>query len=49
MAHAWTPYEFYLSGALHHCGVNSFQLFHDGTLWRIIALSDTRRTEGCQP
>jgi hypothetical protein len=49
MAHAWTPYAFYLSGDLHHCGVNSFQLFHDGTAWRIIALSDTRRTEGCQP
>lgn len=49
MATAWTPYEFYLSGSLHHCGVNSFQLFHDGSSWRIIGLSDTRRTEGCMP
>lgn len=47
MAHAWTPYEFYLQGNFHHCGVNSFQLFHDGELWRIIYLVDTRRTSDC--
>jgi hypothetical protein len=47
MAHAWTPYEFYLQGKFHHCGVNSFQLFHDGDLWRIIYLVDTRRTRDC--
>ena len=48
MAHAWTPYEFYLHGAFHHCGVNSFQLFHDGEAWRIIYIIDTRRREGCR-
>ncbi len=48
MAHAWTPYEFYLRGAFHHCGVNSFQLFHDGEAWKIIYIIDTRRREGCQ-
>ncbi|MEJ2163003.1 MAG: hypothetical protein P8X60_06715 [Robiginitalea sp.] len=47
MAHAWTPYEFYLQGKLHHCGVNSFQLFHDGEGWRIIYLVDTRRVADC--
>ena len=49
MAHAWTPYEFYLQGAFHHCGVNSFQLFHDGTRWKIIYLVDTRRVKDCSP
>ena len=49
MAHAWTPYEFYLQGAFHHCGVNSFQLFHDGTRWKIIYLADTRRVQDCSP
>jgi hypothetical protein len=49
MAHAWTPYEFYLQGAFHHCGVNSFQLFHDGTRWKIIYLVDTRRVQDCSP
>lgn len=47
MAHAWTPYEFYLQGEFHHCGVNSFQLFHDGRGWKIIYLVDTRRVEDC--
>ena len=48
MANAWTPYEFYLRGAFHHCGVNSFQLFHDGEAWKIIYIIDTRRREGCR-
>ena len=47
MAHAWTPYEFYVQGEFHHCGVNSFQLFHDGEGWRIIYLVDTRRVADC--
>jgi hypothetical protein len=49
MAHAWTPYEFYLQGALHHCGVNSFQLFREPEGWKIIYIIDTRRVTGCTP
>ena len=47
MAHAWTPYRFWINGELSHCGVNSFQLFHDGTAWKIIYLVDTRRRDNC--
>ena len=47
MAHAWTPYTLWVNGDISHCGVNSFQLFNDGTSWRIIYLVDTRRREGC--
>ena len=47
MANAWTPYSFYVQGKLHHCGVNSFQLFHDGTAWKIIYIIDTRQVEAC--
>ncbi len=47
IANVWTPYEFYLNGTFSHCGVNVFQLFNDGTSWRIIALADTRTKEGC--
>lgn len=47
MAHAWTPYEFWINGEFHHCGVNSFQLFRDRDHWKIIYLIDTRRKEGC--
>lgn len=48
MANAWTPYEFFLRGEFHHCGVNSFQLFFDGEAWKIIYIIDTRRKEGCR-
>ncbi len=47
MAHAWTPYKFWINGELSHCGVNSFQLFNDGKTWQIIYLVDTRRRKGC--
>ncbi len=47
MAHAWTPYEFWLQGDFHHCGVNSFQLLKDDRSWKIIYLIDTRREAGC--
>lgn len=42
MAHAWTPYEFYINGKLSHSGVNSFQLFKDNGAWKIIYVVDTR-------
>ncbi len=48
MANVWTPYEFYFNKKFSHCGVNSFQLFHDGTDWKIIYLIDTRRRSGCK-
>ena len=47
MANAWTPYEFWLNGKFSHCGVNSFQLFNDGSTWKILYLIDTRRREDC--
>jgi len=43
MAHAWTPYEFFINGKLSHKGVNAFTLFLDGNSWKIIHLIDTRR------
>jgi len=48
MANVWTPYEFYFNYNFSHCGVNSFQLFHDGEQWKIIYLIDTRRKLGCK-
>lgn len=43
IAHAWTPYEFYINGKLSHQGVNAFTLFLDGAIWKIVHLIDTRR------
>tara|TARA_R110002167_G_scaffold91083_3_gene244980 strand:- start:1287 stop:1742 length:456 start_codon:yes stop_codon:yes gene_type:complete len=47
MANAWTPYEFRVNDAFHHCGVNSFQLVKQGQEWKIVYLIDTRRKTGC--
>lgn len=43
MAHAWTPYEFYINGKLSHKGVNSFMLCKEDGIWKIIYIVDTRR------
>lgn len=43
MAHAWTPYEFYINGKLSHKGVNAFTLFKEAEGWKIVHLIDTRR------
>jgi hypothetical protein len=32
MAHAWTPYEFYVNGKLSHKGVNAFTLLEKITV-----------------
>lgn len=47
MANAWVEYEFWLNDSFSHCGVNSFQLFKEGTKWKIIYLIDTRRKHDC--
>ena len=43
MAHAWTPYEFYINGVKSHSGVNAFTFFKEDGNWKIIHLIDTRR------
>lgn len=48
LAHAWTPYEFRMNGDFHHCGVNSFQLFKEAEVWKIIYIIDTGRKNECE-
>lgn len=43
MAHVWTPYEFYVNDKLSHSGVNSFQLFNENGVWKVVYILDTRR------
>lgn len=43
MAHAWTPYEFYINDKFSHSGVNAFTLFKENGIWKIIYVIDTRR------
>jgi hypothetical protein len=47
LASVWTEYSFYAGGKFSHCGVDAFQIARDGQAWRIVALMDTRRKDGC--
>ncbi|MGM1056634.1 MAG: nuclear transport factor 2 family protein [Bacteroidota bacterium] len=47
LANVITPYSFFVNGELSHCGVNSFQLFKEGGIWKIIYIVDTRSKEDC--
>lgn len=48
LAQVWMNYAFFLGEELSHCGVNAMQLVYDRESWRIIQLTDTRRTEPCE-
>jgi hypothetical protein len=47
MASVWAPYTFYRDGEISHCGINSIEMLHDATGWKVTQISDTRRREGC--
>ncbi|MEK9613376.1 MAG: hypothetical protein VW080_05565 [Flavobacteriaceae bacterium] len=44
LATVWVPFEFYLDGNFSHSGHNLFQLFWNGSNWKIVFLSDTRES-----
>jgi len=43
IARVWAPYEFFVNDKLSHSGVNTFTLFKEKDIWKIIYLIDTRR------
>jgi hypothetical protein len=47
LAVVWTDYAFFAGQKFSHCGVDAFQLARTPAGWRIVALADTRKTEGC--
>jgi hypothetical protein len=47
LATVWTEYDFHLGEKFSHCGVDAFQLLKTSGGWKIVALSDTARREGC--
>jgi hypothetical protein len=47
LATVWTEYDFHLGKQFSHCGVDAFQLLKTSEGWKIVALSDTARREGC--
>jgi CubicO group peptidase (beta-lactamase class C family) len=51
LATVWARYAFYVGDRLVHCGEDAFQLAKTDLGWpgfRIIAVADTARTEGCE-
>jgi hypothetical protein len=49
LAMAWTPYNIFIDGMFHHCGVDLFVLRRGDQGWKITHLDDTRRTDACDP
>ena len=47
LAIVWTEYDFHLGTRFSHCGVDAFQLLKTSAGWKIIAISDTAKREGC--
>ena len=45
LASAWVPYAFYLGSEVSHCGANAFQLVRLEGAWKIVQITDTRRTD----
>jgi hypothetical protein len=43
------PYDFWLDGAFHHCGVDAIDLLRDDDGWKVIGGAYTMRQEGCPP
>ena len=48
LATVWTYYDLFLSEKFSHCGYDAMQMLKVGGEWKIVALADTRRTEGCR-
>jgi len=48
LASVWTDYALFIGPRFSHCGVDAFQLAKMPDGWKIIAIADTRRTEGCK-
>jgi CubicO group peptidase (beta-lactamase class C family) len=52
LATVWVPYAFYVGDRFTHCGEDAIQLAKTDLGWpgwKIIAMADTQRTEGCTP
>ncbi|HYJ29112.1 MAG TPA: nuclear transport factor 2 family protein [Allosphingosinicella sp.] len=48
MATIWTPYSFYRNGSFSHCGIDLFDMAKVDGRWRILNISFTIETEGCE-
>jgi len=43
----WAPYEFWLDGKSHHCGIDVFEMVKEDAGWKIANLMWTQESEAC--
>jgi hypothetical protein len=48
LASVWTYYDFFAGENFSHCGYNAFQMLKTAEGWQIVALTDSRRRDGCR-
>jgi hypothetical protein len=49
LASVWAEYQVRANGAVSHCGYDAFHLVRKTGAWKILAIADTFRGEGCGP
>jgi hypothetical protein len=47
IAIVWAPYEFWLDGTSHHCGIDVFEMVKEDDGWRIANLMWTQEPDAC--
>lgn len=48
LATLWAPYVFHRTGRFSHCGYDAFQFVREGGAWKLISVTFTARTTGCE-
>jgi uncharacterized protein YecT (DUF1311 family) len=48
LATLWAPYDFHRGERFSHCGMDAFQFVREGGAWKMIAITFTGRTTGCE-
>lgn len=48
IAMVWAPYTFLLDGKAHHCGIDHFDLVREAGAWKIVNITWSQRTTGCE-
>ena len=48
LATVWAYYDFFAGDRFSHCGYDAFQLLKSQSEWKVVAVADSRRTEGCR-
>ncbi|WP_174279283.1 nuclear transport factor 2 family protein [Sphingomonas bacterium] len=47
IAMVWSPYVFTVDGKLQHCGTDHFDLVREAGAWKVLNVTWTQRTTGC--